>query len=126
MYVRIPSIDASSYALGYSFRTPLPVKEVFGETVDDDEEESKDQTEQGEQGTDLLITTRVAGKLKQLEKEVADPNTDATYIVCILFLRWKAMLIVRSNYRVSWSRRTSTLELRWFMSLAMLPVQRAS
>jgi hypothetical protein len=87
VYVHIPSIDASSYALGYSFRAPLPIPEgLFGEAekADEDspaeEDENKQESEEAE-GTEMVISTSVGGKLLQLEREVDDPNTGDTYIV---------------------------------------------
>lgn len=85
IYFHIPSIEASSYAVGYNFRTPLPIPEsLFGEgKVDEDSEAEKPEgnAQPGASSTEMVISTRVAGKLQKVQQEVVDENTDTTYLV---------------------------------------------
>ena len=81
--IHIPSVSPSSYAVGYNFRAPLPIPtSLFGESVDEDSEtENPEGNEHEGSNTEMVISTRVAGKLQKISQDVYDEETDATYLV---------------------------------------------
>ena len=87
IYVNVPTVNASRYAVGYNFRTPLPLLEyLIGEAKTDDEDAQAENTE-GESrpsetsGTEMVISTRVGGKLQKLQQRVVDPSSETEYLV---------------------------------------------
>lgn len=87
VYVHMPSADVSSYALGYNFRTPLPIPtSLFGDAEEDETEteENAGKSDPEAKTPEMVISARVSGLLRELEREVEDPKTESTYLV---FLR---------------------------------------
>lgn len=87
VYVNVPTVEADRYAVGYNFRTPLPLLEyLFGKAEKEDEDSQTEKPEEGNQsseagGTELIISTRVAGKLQKLQQTVVEPSTGTEYLV---------------------------------------------
>ena len=86
VYVNVPTVEADRYAVGYNFRTPLPLLEyLFGKDDKDDEDSQTGKPEgdsqSSEAGTEMMISTRVAGKLQKLQQTVVEPSTGTEYLV---------------------------------------------
>ncbi|RJE18343.1 DnaJ domain protein [Aspergillus sclerotialis] len=87
VYVNVPTVKPSRYAVGYNFRTPLPLLEyLIGEARKDEEDAQAEDIEGDNQpsetsGIEMVISTRVAGKLQKLQQKVIDPSSQTEYLV---------------------------------------------
>lgn len=70
-FLRVPSLQPVSYAIGYSFKAPFPTPEgilgkMVDETADDDDD---DETEKDESGTEVGINASISGEIEHLFQE---------------------------------------------------------
>lgn len=95
IYIHLPTLRPSSYAIGYNFRAPLPsFEELFGkveeaETETEEPEKDNDPSKQAMQ-TEVTFSASVGGRLQtpmQDAKFVYEDGTEEVKRVCDLSLQ---------------------------------------
>lgn len=80
-FVHVPSLQASSYAVGYTFKAPFPTPSgIFGEVVgenDGDEGEGKNNYDEAFE-TELAINASISGSVEHLVQEATLKYHDST------------------------------------------------
>lgn len=67
-FLRMPSLQPVSYAIGYSFKAPFPTPEgILGKMVDETDDDETDETD--EPGTELGINASISGEIEHLFQE---------------------------------------------------------
>lgn len=84
VYIQLPTLRPSSYAIGYSFRTPLPsFKELWGKTDEgaesetDESEKDDDPSKQAIQ-SEVTFSASIGGKLQTPMREARFLYPDGT------------------------------------------------
>ena len=121
-YVHVPSPEASSYALGYSFKAPFPTPsgilgEMVGEDDDVQEEENsakKDTYDEAYQ-TQLQIDAGISGPVEHLVQEIKlrfRDGREEPAEVCFLLLIEQTAILTRSRFPCGhrWQQRMYGLE----------------
>jgi DnaJ family protein C protein 11 len=88
IYIHLPTLRPSSYAIGYNFRTPLPSFEE-AETETEEPEKDNDPSKQAMQ-TEVTFSASVGGRLQtpmQDAKFVYEDGTEEVKRVCDLSLQ---------------------------------------
>ncbi|GAD93563.1 DnaJ domain protein [Paecilomyces variotii No. 5] len=84
VYIQLPTLRPSSYAIGYSFRTPLPsFKELLGrvdEETENENEESENDNDPSKQAiqSEVTFSASVGGKLQNPMREAKFVYPDGT------------------------------------------------
>lgn len=124
-FVHVPSPEASSYALGYSFKAPFPTPSgILGEMVgeDDDggqeeEKNAKNDTYDEAFKTQLQIDAGISGPVEHLVQEVKlrfpDGRKELGEVCCLLLVEQTMILThLRSPCHHSWQQRMYGLGLQ--------------
>lgn len=85
LYIEMPSPKPSNYALGFSFKAPLPRLGFFlGKETDEEHEARKPFREYGED-TELMFNAGISGEIEQMHQEANFKFPDGrqeTHLVC--------------------------------------------